>query len=143
MSKTNPDRDAEVASMYFEQNMTQAEIAKQFGITPQTVSKILNKDAILDTYDKRRRAHTLRAKILLAAATEKAVEVQRGYLDMELPINLEYLRQNAARDILDRSGVKTEATNEDNNIVISFATHWDVGMPDSSTIEEEAEEPIN
>ena len=154
MSRPNPERDAQMAAMYFEENMTQAEIAKQFGITAQSVSKILNKDEILDEYDKKRKAQTLRAKIKLAAATERAVDVQRAYLDMELPINLEYLRQNAARDILDRSGVKTEATPDDNKIVIEFKEPFALGMPGHSVTtyddegaeveyDEDSEEPIN
>lgn len=141
--KTDDARAAEMAALYFDENLTQAEIAKRYGITPQTVSKHLNKEYILDEYDKRRKAQTLRAKIKLAAATERAVEVQRAYLDMDLPINLEYLRQNAARDILDRSGVKTEAVNEDNNVVITFANPWEIGMPSSDVVEEEVEDPSN
>ena len=118
-----------MASMYFDKGMTQAEIAEQFGITPQTVSKHLNKEDILEEFDKRRKAQTLRAKIKLAAATERAVEVQATYLDMDLPINLEYLRQNAARDILDRSGVKIDPTNDNNNVVITFKESFEPGMP--------------
>lgn len=118
-----------MASMYFDDGMTQAAIAKEFGITPQTVSKHINKESILEEFDKRRRAHTIRAKIRLAAATERAVEVQAAYLDMELPINLEYLRQNAARDILDRAGIKAEAGEMNNTIEVVFKDPIHPGMP--------------
>ena len=124
-----------MAAMYFEQSMSQSEIAAQFNITPQSVSKAINKPEILEEYDKRRSAHALRAKIRLAAATEKAVEVQLGYLDKELPINLEYLRQNAARDILDRSGIKVEAEKDDNQITIEVLG-LDLGMPDGNVEEQ-------
>lgn len=128
-AKKGASKAEKMAEMYFDQGMTQAEIAKMFKITPQSVSKQINKKEILDEYDERRKAHALRAKIRLAAATEKAVEVQMGYLTMELPVNLEYLRQNAARDILDRAGIKTEAVSEDNEIKITFATPFELGMP--------------
>ena len=121
---------AHMAEMYFDQGMTQAEIAKKFNITPQSVSKAINKKEILDEYDERRRAHTLRAKIRLAAATERAVEVQMEYLNKQLPVNLEYLRQNSARDILDRSGIKTEAAVENNEIKIVWEDCFPIGMPE-------------
>lgn len=113
------DKTRQMAEMYFEQNMSQAEIGAHFGITPQSVSKHLNKRDVLDEYDERRNAHALRAKIKIAMAVEQAVDVQRAYLDMELPINLEYLRQNAARDILDRAGVK-EKDAEDKEFRITW-----------------------
>lgn len=113
------DKTRQMAEMYFEQNMSQAQIGAHFGITPQNVSKRLNKREVLDEYDERRSAHALRAKIKIALAVEQAVDVQRAYLDMELPINLEYLRQNAARDILDRAGVR-EKEAQDNEIRITW-----------------------
>ena len=126
-SKPITKKTREMADMYFVQGMTQAEIAAHFGITAQAVSKHLNNEAVLNEYDTRRSAHALRAKIRLAAAAERAVEVQMGYLNKELPINLEYLRQNAARDILDRAGVRTEPVNEDKAITVVFAV--EPGMP--------------
>lgn len=113
------EKTRQMAEMYFEQNMSQAQIGAHFGITPQNVSKRLNKREVLDEYDERRSAHALRAKIKIALAVEQAVDVQRAYLDMELPINLEYLRQNAARDILDRAGVR-EKEAQDNEIKITW-----------------------
>lgn len=130
----------EIAELYFIQGLTQAAIAERYSITPQAVSKHLNNDAVLEEYDNRRSAHSLRAKIRLAAAAERAVEVQMGYLDMELPINLEYLRQNAARDILDRSGIKTEPVSEDNEIKISFVEPFPLGMPAHHADDEEEQE---
>lgn len=139
--KADTSKAEQMAEMYFEQGMTQVEIAKLFNITPQTVSKAINKQEILDAYDKRRNAHSLRAKIRLAAATERAVEVQMQYLNMELPINLEYLRQNAARDILDRSGIKTEPVGEDNEIIISFKDMpFEPGMPTDMVVDKGEQE---
>lgn len=134
-AKKSASKAEKMAAMYFDMGMSQSEIAAQFNITPQSVSKAINKPEILEEYDKRRSAHALRAKIRLAAATEKAVEVQLGYLDKELPINLEYLRQNAARDILDRSGIKVEAEKDDNQITIEVLG-LDLGMPDGNVEEQ-------
>lgn len=137
-AKKTASKAEKMAEMYFAQGMTQKEIADVFKVTPQAVSKNLNRDDILKEWDERRTAHALRAKIRLAAATEKAVEVQMQYLHMDLPVNLEYLRQNAARDILDRSGIKIEPVNEDKEIEIIFA-HDDIpiGMPPRGDEEEE------
>ena len=139
MSETE-NRDEQIAEMYFDLGMTQAEIGKKFGISPQAVSQHLNKPHILEAYDKRRKAQILRAKIRLAAAANRAVDVQVAYLDAELKPAYEYLRQNAARDILDRSGVKTEAVNEDNQISIVFEQPFECGMPSDSSIETVSEE---
>ena len=129
--KKGTSKAEKMAELYFEKGMTQAEIARQFNVTPQSVSKAINKPEILEEYDNRRTAHALRSKIRLTAATEKAVEVQIGYLSMELPVNLEYLRQNAARDILDRSGLRVEPTDDKNEIKISFEAPFELGMPTS------------
>lgn len=141
MSETENNRSRQMAAMYFNEGMTQTEIAKQFGISPQTVSKHLNKEDILEEFDKRRKAQTLRAKIKLAAATERAVEVQAAYLDMELPINLEYLRQNAARDILDRAGVKTEAGEMGNSIEVIFKEPIRPGIPTEMAEDDSDDQP--
>ena len=42
-AKNSSSNAEKMAEMYFDQGMTQAEIAKQFNITPQSVSKALNK----------------------------------------------------------------------------------------------------
>lgn len=133
----------EAVRLYFEENWYQKDIAKKFHTKQQVVSRWLNEPEVLERYEQRMRAKAIRSRIRVLQATEKAVDVQVGYLGRELPQNMEYLRQNAARDILDRGNIRVAPDSEAAQInVVLDGVNLTLGMPPSAGEIEEPTAPL-
>ena len=119
MGRLSQEKKQKVLSAYFEEEKEPEEIAAMMGISPRTVQSLLSDREMLEPYRKRSEAAKLRAQICVNESAEEAARSQAQLLRGE-----ERIRQQAAKDILDRAGVRVPKE-EKKEITITFAS----GMP--------------
>ena len=101
---------------YFEEGLEEAEIASRLGVTVRAVSAVLRDPAALAPYRARSEAAKLRAQICVNESAEEAAKKQAALLMVET----ESVSQRAAKDILDRAGVRM-AKGDRSDVTIRFA----------------------
>ena len=126
---------SEVVRLYFEENREEAEIAARLGISLRQAKTVLGDLARLETYKKRSEAAKLRAQICVNKSAEEAARRQAALL-LDGEVN-ETISQRAAKDILDRAGIRMQK-DYGKDIVIRFAAGAPaLGMPDGTGGKEE------
>ena len=104
---------------------TSLAIASRLGVSVRSVSAVLRDPAALAPYRARSEAAKLRAQICVNESAEEAAKKQAALLMVET----ESVRQRAAKDILDRAGVRM-AKEDRGDVTIRFAGGAPVlGMP--------------
>ena len=111
-----------VLGAYFEEGLEIEEIAERLGVTAAQVTRALGDDELLEPYRRRSEAAKLRAQIRVNESAEEAVMRQAELMKRQAAS--ESVSQRAAKDILDRAGVRV-AKEDSREIRITF-TH---GMP--------------
>lgn len=121
------ERKREAAlTAYFEEGMEPEEIAERLGVTVRAVSSVLSDPKCLAPYRARSEAAKLRAQICVNESAEEAARKQAALLSGET----ETISQRAAKDILDRAGVRV-AREQGSEITVRFAGGAPkIGMPD-------------
>jgi len=116
-----------VLGAYFEEGLEVEEIAEKAGLTAAQVTRVLGDHELLEPYRKRSEAAKLRAQIRVNESAEEAVMRQAELMKREQAS--ESVSQRAAKDILDRAGVRV-AKEDKGEIVIRFAGGTPkLGMP--------------
>ena len=110
--KLTDEQREEVCRLFFEEGVYQKDIAKQFGVTQSTISDTVNHPDNLTRMLKRTTAEKVRTQIRINNHLMEAADVQIELMRGQYEDQYKYLKQNAARDILDRGGVRAEK--EDN-----------------------------
>ena len=106
------------------------EIAARLGISLRQAKTVLGDLARLETYKKRSEAAKLRAQICVNKSAEEAARRQAALL-LDGEVN-ETISQRAAKDILDRAGVRVPKESR-SDVVIRFAQGAPpLGMPESA-----------
>ena len=122
--KMTESMKSEVVRLYFEENREEAEIAARLGISLRQAKTVLGDLARLETYKK------LRAQICVNKSAEEAARRQAALL-LDGEVN-ETISQRAAKDILDRAGVRVPKESR-SDVVIRFAQGAPpLGMPESA-----------
>ena len=116
------DEKEAVLAAYFEEGLESEEIAKQLDLPLAYVTRVLGDRALLEPYKKRSEAAKLRAQIYVNESAEEAARRQAALLRSEQ--TKEAVFQRAAKDILDRAGVRV-GKEEKGEIVIRFE-HGDI-----------------
>ena len=133
--KMTESMKSEVVRLYFEENREEAEIAARLGISLRQAKTVLGDLARLETYKKRSEAAKLRAQICVNKSAEEAARRQAALL-LDGEVN-ETISQRAAKDILDRAGIRMQK-DYGKDIVIRFAAGAPaLGMPDGTGGKEE------
>ena len=133
--KVTESMKSEVVRLYFEENREEAEIAARLGISLRQAKTVLGDLARLETYKKRSEAAKLRAQICVNKSAEEAARRQAALL-LDGEVN-ETISQRAAKDILDRAGIRMQK-DYGKDIVIRFAAGAPaLGMPDGTGGKEE------
>ena len=128
--KMTESMKSEVVRLYFEENREEAEIAARLGISLRQAKTVLGDLARLETYKKRSEAAKLRAQICVNKSAEEAARRQAALL-LDGEVN-ETISQRAAKDILDRAGVRVPKESR-SDVVIRFAQGAPpLGMPESA-----------
>lgn len=111
--KIMDDQRAEICRLFYDEGWKQKDLSAKFGVSQGTISDIVNHPDCLVKMLKRTTAEKVRAQIKinhhLLEAADTQIELMRGTYEDQY----KYLKQNAARDILDRGGVRAEK--EENN----------------------------
>ena len=124
MGRMTESLKSEAVRLYFEENREESEIAEALNISMRQVKTVLGDLARLETYKKRSEAAKLRAQICVNKSAEAAL-----LLDGEVN---ETISQRAAKDILDRAGVRVPKESK-SDVVIRFASGAPpLGMPESA-----------
>ena len=120
----------EVVRLYFEENREESGIAEALNISLRQVKTVLGDLERLETYKKRSEAAKLRAQICVNKSAEEAAWRQAALL-LRDEVS-ETISQRAAKDILDRAGVRVPKESK-SDVVIRFASGAPpLGMPESA-----------
>ena len=139
--KMTESMKSEVVRLYFEENREEAEIAARLGISLRQAKTVLGDLARLETYKKRSEAAKLRAQICVNKSAEEAARRQAALL-LDGEVN-ETISQRAAKDILDRAGIRMQK-DYGKDVVIRFAAGAPaLGMPDGTGGKEEEQKHGN
>ena len=130
MGRMTESLKSEAVRLYFEENREESEIAEALNISMRQVKTVLGDLARLETYKKRSEAAKLRAQICVNKSAEEAARRQAA-LRLDGEVN-ETSSQRAAKDILDRAGVRVPKESK-SDVVIRFASGAPpLGMPESA-----------
>ena len=130
MGRMTESLKSEAVRLYFEENREESEIAEALNISMRQVKTVLGDLARLETYKKRSEAAKLRAQICVNKSAEEAARRQAALL-LDGEVN-ETISQRAAKDILDRAGVRVPKESK-SDVVIRFASGAPpLGMPESA-----------
>ena len=116
MGRLSERKREEALRLYFDEGMEEEEIAKRLDVTQKAIGRALCDPKGLAPYQKRSEAAKLRAQICVNESAEEAARRQAALLGVET----EAIRQRAAKDILDRAGVRMQKE-EKGEIVIRFS----------------------
>ena len=127
MNGMNREQTEAVLGAYFEDGLEVEEIAEKMGLTAAQVTRVLGNSELLEPYRRRSEAAKLRAQIRVNESAEEAVMRQAELMKREQAS--ESVSQRAAKDILDRAGVRVSREDK-GEIVIRFMDGTPrLGMP--------------
>ena len=122
MGRLSERKRAEALEAYFSEGLEAEAIASRLGVSVRSVSAVLRDPAALAPYRARSEAAKLRAQICVNESAEEAARKQAEL--MRAGEASESVTQRAAKDILDRAGVRVPKEDK-KEITITFAS----GMP--------------
>lgn len=135
MGRMTENMKSEAVRLYFEENREPDEIARQIGASEKQVKTILGDLKRLEAYRKKSEAAKLRAQICVYESAEEAARHQAALLSQSE--GNDNIRQRAAKDILDRAGIRMQK-DCGKDVVIRFAAGAPaLGMPDGTGGKEE------
>lgn len=129
MGRLSETKRREALRAYFEEGKEVEEIARGLGVTVRSVSAALSDPKLLEPYKRRSEAAKLRAQICVNESAEEAARRQAALLHGGGDEKSRSVSQRAAKDILDRAGVRVPRE-EKRDVTITFAAQApDLGMP--------------
>ena len=124
---TQEEKDA-VLGAYFEEGMEIEEIAQRMELTGAQVTRVLGDEKLLEPYRRRSEAAKLRAQIRVNESAEEAVIRQAELLRKQE--TSESVSQRAAKDILDRAGVRVMKEDRGEITIRFIHGEPEIGMPE-------------
>lgn len=118
----------EILDMYFSKGLELDEIAQATGEEAKAVYAVLSDPKALRPYMRKAAAARLRAQICVNERAEEAARKQAELIALGEAAGAQAVSQRAAKDILDRAGISTEAETE-REIRITFAGMPRLGIP--------------
>ena len=110
---------------YVGKPVTQAQLAKEYGVSQSLISDIIAKSSTIERMRKRTKASVLLAQAMAEhAAPQIMAETIKDALKPRSD-KLRYLNQNAGRDVLDRAGVRA-AKEDKQEVKVTFASGMNV-----------------
>lgn len=143
--KLTDEMKDEIVHLYFEEDWRQVDLAKKFSVTQGVISGVVNDPKVLSKMLSRTTANRVRAQMRINRHLEEAVDTQIDLMKADYDDQYKYLKQNAARDILDRGGVRVEKEEKpDTQVVLNFGDSggFTLGVPDHSQDENELPEEV-
>lgn len=129
MGKLSDEKVEETLRAYFEEGLEAEEIARRLKVTVRSVERVLSDRRLLRPYQERSEAAKLRAQICVNESAEEAAKRQVELLRADEDEKARRLSQQAAKDILDRAGIRVPKE-EKRDITIRFIGGMpEIGMP--------------
>ena len=130
MGKLSQKKRDEALRAYFEEGLEAGEIAARLQVTEGSVLAVLGDKALLAPYHRKSEAAKLRAQICVNESAEEAARRQAELLRADEDEKARAMSQRAAKDILDRAGVRV-AKERKEDVTITFVG-WtpQLGMPE-------------
>ena len=127
MGRLSDRKTEEALRAYFEEGMEPEDIAARLKVTVRSVLSALGDRRLLEPYHRRSEAAKLRAQICVNESAEEAARRQAEL--MRSQEEKSDVSQRAAKDILDRAGVRV-AREDRKDVTIRFAGEPPkIGMP--------------
>lgn len=145
IKKLTDEMKDEIVHLYFEEDARQVDLAKKYNVTQGVISGVVNDPKVLSKMLSRTTANRVRAQMRINRHLEEAVDTQIELMQADYEDQYKYLKQNAARDILDRGGVRVEKEEKpDTQVVLNFGDSggFSLGVPDHSQDENELPEEV-
>ncbi len=120
MSRVSQTKRERALAAYFEGGQEPRAIAEALGLKEGTVLALLDDPGALERYRKRSEAAKLRAQIRLNESAEAAARVQARLVHGEENEGAWTISQRAAKDILDRAGVRVPKETR-SDVTVTFA----------------------
>lgn len=111
--------------------LTQTQLAKEYGVCQQTISKVICNSDVIERVRKRTKADVLLAQAMAEMAAPKIMRETIKSALQKRDKKFEYITQGDRRDVLDRAGVRVK-TEEKQAIDITFngGEGFGLGMPE-------------
>ncbi len=113
-----------------EEPLTQAALAKEYGVCQRTVSNIIRDSGILEKIRRRTKSNVLIAQAMAEEASAKAMRETIRSAFKKREDKFEYINQGDRRDILDRAGVRSEKKDEHDVTITLSDGGLNVGLPE-------------
>lgn len=113
-----------------EEPLTQAALAKEYGVCQRTVSNIIRDSGILEKIRRRTKSNVLIAQAMAEEASAKAMRETIRSAFKKRADKFEYINQGDRRDILDRAGVRSEKKDEHDVTITLSDGGLNVGLPE-------------
>lgn len=113
-----------------EEPLTQAALAKEYGVCQRTVSNIIRDSGILEKIRRRTKSNVLIAQAMAEEASAKAMRETIRSAFKARDEKYEYINQGDRRDILDRAGVRSEKKDEHDVTITLSDGALDIGLPE-------------
>ena len=113
-----------------EEPLTQAALAKEYGVCQRTVSNIILDSGILEKIRRRTKSNVLIAQAMAEEASAKAMRETIRSAFKKREDKFEYINQGDRRDILDRAGVRSEKKDEHDVTITLSDGGLNVGLPE-------------
>ena len=135
MGRMTENMKSEAIRLYFEENREPDDIAGEIGASEKQVRDVLGDLKRLEAYRKRSEAAKIRAQICVYESAEEAARHQAALLNRA--DGSDTISQRAAKDILDRAGIRMQK-DYGKDVIIRFAAGAPVlGMPTGTGGKEE------
>ena len=120
-------------------------LAEKYDIALSVVYEIYNNELVIDRAKTKLEAKRIQNEMRLQILVAKALDVQEGFLNNEtLGEPYQYLRQNAATDILNRAGIKAkEESVQEQRVVIESGVDFGFGDARKDSNEKQVEDNQN
>lgn len=113
-----------------EEPLTQAALAKEYGVCQRTVSNIIRDSGILEKIRRRTKSNVLIAQAMAEEASAKVMRETIRSAFKKREDKFEYINQGDRRDILDRAGVRSEKKDEHDVTITLSDGGLNVGLPE-------------
>jgi len=104
-------------------------LAEEYHVSVATIYRVYGSEEVLHRALHKAERARLENLLRVQQLASKAIEVQENLMTKEVNDNLLYINQNAARDLLDRAGVRAKETVESEQRIV-FETGIDLGLDD-------------
>ena len=129
MGKLSQRKKDEALKAYFEEGLEAAEIAARLHVTEGNVLAVLGDKELLTPYHRKSEAAKLRAQICVNESAEEAARRQAELLRADEDEKARAMSQRAAKDILDRAGVRVAKERKEDVRVTFVGWTPQLGMP--------------